>query len=257
MRTPRLFLHSFVPAWLALAAFLAATCSTAFCVEGTSNGYPQEYRDLMLHILRAFNARDFKKATQLLDEADQVIPSTAIALNTRGAIAIEEHRYVEGAAFCRDALAKDPSYFPARFNLGEIPFMKKDYPEARKIFTALLEEKPKNDVKEMLLFRIFLTYLLEKNEDAASETLDQIHFPGETAAYYFAQSAREFSQGNREKAQGWIRSADWVFSPAKNYFFVEVFYDLGWVKRPDPTAPPKPEKPASSIATPPGLAPVK
>jgi len=248
--THSIFLYS-----VTVATLLFSTVPASQAVEAASKGFPDEYRETMQRVLRAFTARDFRKANELLDAADQIIPDTPMALNTRGAIAIEEHRYVEGASFCREALKKDPNYFPSRFNLGEIPFMKKDYVEARRVFNELLGEKPKPDVKELLLFRIFLTYLLEKNDNIAADKLADMPFPCDTGAYYYAHAAWEFAHGNREKAASWIRSGDWVFTAARNVYFADVFYDLGWAER--PAASKLPPKLDPSALPPPGVAPTK
>jgi tetratricopeptide (TPR) repeat protein len=195
---------------------------------------PPAYHQAIQEAVRRFHARDFDATLARLDEADKLAPANAITLNVRGAIAIERRQFDQGTRLLRDALKLDPKFFPARFNLGEIPFLQKRYAEARQIFEDLLVDDPGN---ELLLFRIFLTFLLEGNEEAARTALTKIKFPGDTGAYYYAQAAWEFSRGNEPEAQKWIKSGDWVFTREKNIYFADVFYDLGWLKRDAPTAP--------------------
>lgn len=220
--------------------------------EGVSKGYPEAYQKAMESVLRAFLARDFKLTLARLAEADKIIPDTPMALNTRGAIAIEQKRYAEGQKFCEEALKKDPAFFPAQFNLAEIPFQKKDYAGARKIFRHLLGEEKRADTIELLQYRVFITYVLEKNDDAALEELDRMKFPSVTGAYYYAHAAWEFAHHNQTEALSWVYSGDWVFSRAKNGYFADVMYDLGWLKRPEERAaqPPAGEK-APAVETPP------
>ncbi len=189
---------------------------------------PVDYGRIFRLAVESFHGRDFDAALARLAEADKLAPDTPVALNMRGAIAIERRQFADGAKYCQAALKKDAKLFPARFNLGEIPFLQKQYAEARKVFQALLAEDSKN---EMLQYRVFLTYLLEKNEDAAVKALDSLKFPSDTGAYYYAHAAWEFAHDNEKEALHWIQSGDWIFSPERNLYFADVLRDLGWLKR--------------------------
>ncbi len=190
--------------------------------------YPAEYGFAIRRAVEAFHARDFGASLEHLEAAEKVVPPTAMTLNVRGAVAIERRDFEAGEKLCRQALEIDPKFFAARVNLGEIPFLQKRYSAAREVYEALLAEEPKN---ELLQYRVFLTYLLEGNEAAAEEAMKRIKFPGDTAAYYYAHAAWEFARKNEQEARGWVKSGDWVFSPAKNIYFSDVMYDLGWMKR--------------------------
>src|SRR4051812_28204858 len=80
--------------------------------ETTTAAYPPGYRALIGEAMRAFNARDFEAAIKLVDKADLTFQVTPVALNIRGAIAIEEKKYDEGRELCLKALTKDPSFYP-------------------------------------------------------------------------------------------------------------------------------------------------
>ncbi len=219
--------------------FLRSQEPCARAVEGVSKKYPEEYQKVMTDVVRAFLERDFKKARAELDKADQIIPDTPMALNTRGAMAIEEKRYSEGQMYCEEALRKDNTFFPARFNLAEIPFQKKNYAASRKIFQQMLAEEKKKDSIELLQYRIFVTYLMEKDDTNAQTELDNMKFPSATGAYYYAHAAWEFAHDNRSEGLSWVRAGDWVFSLVKNVYFADVMYDLGWLER--PKKEPKPD----------------
>ena len=196
--------------------------------------YPPAYVSVLNEAIRAFNSRDYDTALTKLAAADKMFPDTLYALNMRGAIAIEQRRMDDGERYCLEALKSEPRFFPARFNLAEIPFVQKQYEEARKRFVELLSEEPKN---ELLQYRIFLTYLLERSDVEAKKALDALPFPSNTAAYYYAHAAWEFAHGNDATAKGWIRSGEYVFPHAKNSNFADVLYDLGWLKRAEKPAP--------------------
>jgi tetratricopeptide (TPR) repeat protein len=221
-------------ACLAGAFLLPVAAPRSRGAEGVAKGLPDAYEKVMTEAAHAFLARDFKTALAQLDEADEIVPNTPMALNTRGAIAIEEKHFDEGRKYCEAALVQAPKYFPARFNLGEIPFLQKQYAEARKVFSELLAEDPKN---ELLAYRVFLTYLLEKNDAAAKAELDKMKLPGTTGAGYYAHGAWEFAHGNSKKAMIWLHAGDFIYSPDQNLYLAEVLCDLGWIGRPKPALP--------------------
>ena len=132
------------------------------------------------------------------NKLEKMAPPNAHTVNTRAAVMIEQHQYDEGRRLCQEALKLDPKYYPAKFNLGEIPLMEGKYPEARAIFQTLLNANPRD---ELVQFRIFLTYLLEKNDAAAREILGKLKFPSDTPAFYYANAAWEFTRGNKRRRQ--------------------------------------------------------
>lgn len=190
--------------------------------------YPQAYVQLVNEALQAFRARDWNKARAALDKADAIVPPTALTLNTRGAMLIEEKDYEKGAFYLNEALKLEPKYYTARFNLAEIQLVQGNYAEARKMFEKFIRENPKD---ELARFRVFLTFLLEKNYNDARRAIDQIPFPGDTPAYYYANAAWEFAHESPEEAKKWLGRADWTFGPDKSALFAESLYELGWMKR--------------------------
>jgi len=196
--------------------------------------YPPIYLDYIRDSMRAFAARDFEAAIAHVNKADGVFQVTPVALNVRGAVAIEQRKFAEGRELCEKALKLDPSFFPAQFNVCEIPFVQGQYAEARKGFEKLLEGYPKND---LLKFRIYLTYLLEKNAAVAAEQLEKLPFLSDTPVYYYAHASWAFAHGKPEEAKSWLSRGYDVFPPTKHMNFIDVFYDLGWMPRPGEAKP--------------------
>jgi tetratricopeptide (TPR) repeat protein len=233
-----------------IAAFIFAGALHA--VEDPLRTYPSDYAKLLRDSMRSFSERDFATAIALIDKADTIHAPTATSLNVRGAVAIEERRFEEGRNLCIEALKLDPKFFPARFNLAEIPFVKGNYAEARNIFQRLEEEHPRD---ELLQFRIYLTYLLEKNEAAAKDALDHVPFLSNTPIYYYSYAAWEFAHGNPKSGKEWIERGNWVFPPFKTRNYADVFFDLGWLPRPGTihtsglADPPQPSDAAEKPAT--------
>jgi len=201
---------------------------------GKAANYPPIYLNLIRDAMRAFAARDFDTAIAQVSKADGTFQVTPVALNVRGAIAIEQRKYDEGRELCEKALKLDSTFFPAQFNLCEIPFVQGKYPEARAAFDKLLTAYPKND---LVKFRIFLTHLLEKNDAVAAQELEKVPILGNTPVYYYANASWAFAHGKPEEAKSWLSRGYDVFPPARHMNFIDVFYDLGWVPRPGEAAP--------------------
>ena len=191
--------------------------------------YPPEYRAALSEMARTFNDRDFERTLVAIDKADRIVPPTVHTLNTRAAIMIERHQWEEGIKLCERALKIEPKYYPARFNLAEIPLMQSKYAEAREAFQKMLDENPRD---ELVQFRIFLTYLLEKNDTAAREALGKIKFPSDSAAFYYANAAWEFQHANEAEGKAWVARGNWVFGYDKIVNFSESLVQLGWIERP-------------------------
>ncbi len=214
-----------------LRSFLPFVCAASapilFAAPTDAPQYPPEYIDAVRTAVRAFSDRDFPKTLAALDQADKLVPPTPITLNTRGAIFIEQRKYEEGRQLCEAALKIDPTFYPARFNLCEIPLMQKNYAEARALFQKILDEHPKD---ELVMYRIFLTYLMEKNDLEARRMLDKIPFPGKTAAYYYGNAGWEFAHGNPVEGDKWVKRGNWVFRPQMTVNFSDALKETGWLK---------------------------
>lgn len=204
--------------------------------------YPLRYRALLGQAMSSFHTRDFKGALGTLAKADEIFPATPWSLNIRGAIAIEQHQWEVGIQNCVEALRIDPAFYPAKFNLSEIPFYQGQYPPSRAMFEKLLTQKPKD---ELLMYRIFLTYLLEGDTVNTEAWLKKMPFPSETPAYQYAhiayymhaeRAAKEQKDSERatlasDKAAEWTKSAEFIWPEQKRANFVDVLMHLGWVKR--------------------------
>ena len=193
---------------------------------------PQRYQSLLVEAMNSFHIRDFAGALKFADRADEILPPTTWSLNVRGAVAIEQRDFAKGQKYCTDALKVDPNFFPAKFNLCEIPFLQEKYAEARKLWLVLYEETKRDDpTSELIVYRIFLTCLVEKDFEHAKEWLAKIPFPSQTPAYHYAHAAMERQQGNMEKWDEWLKSAMYIWPDSKRASFTDVLIQLGWMKR--------------------------
>jgi tetratricopeptide (TPR) repeat protein len=191
--------------------------------------YPMHYLILVSEAMKSFQVRDFAGALLYSDKADAVHPPTVWTLNIRGAVAIEQHEYEKGLKYCADVLKMEPGFFPAQFNLCEIPFLQGKYPEARARWESILKKIPNDDsTRELLIYRIFLTYVLEKDFIHAKDWLEKLPFPGQTPAHYYANACWERQKGNKDKWEDYLRSAEFIWPESKRAPFVDVLLQLKW-----------------------------
>src|SRR4030088_131156 len=87
---------------------------------------------------REFDSNNFPEALKDLDAIDARQPDLAESQNLRGVIMMRQGIYDKAETALREALRIDSKFWNARFNLAEIPFLKKNWAEARKRFQDLL-----------------------------------------------------------------------------------------------------------------------
>src|SRR5436305_1740741 len=184
---------------------------------------------------QAFQQHDYTAAKRLIDEADAADPNQAATINLRGEILLAQKDFDGAENAFKQASKIDPKFREAQYNLAQIPFKKKDYAKARDRFEALFSATPapggdKNQVSQVIKFKIYLTLLLEGKDSRAQKMMEQFQFTGDTPALYYAQAAWEFKHNNAAKANDWIISARKIYSTAMNLVFADAFYDLGWLQ---------------------------
>jgi len=188
-----------------------------------------------------YQQKNYDAALKALSEAENILPGTAMLANFRGGIYFDQENYEQATKWFNQALKKDPKFVAARLNLADIDLRKKNYAKARGAYQAMLADNPKN---ELMLYRVFLTYLFEKDDQNAQKALDKIPFPGDTPAHYFAQGAWEFQHGNLQEAAGYFNPGFSIFGMERSQSFAEPLVYIGWIKR--PAAAPSPAPSASA-----------
>src|SRR5438874_9638530 len=115
---------------------------------------------------KAFDSKKFSEALEQLDAIDARQPDLAASKNLRGVILMRQGNYDQAESALQEASRIDPKFWNARFNLAEIPFLRKDWAEARKRFEQLLSSGESDLAKEasqLIQYKILLTYLMEVN----------------------------------------------------------------------------------------------
>src|SRR2546430_16785479 len=184
---------------------------------------------------RAFDSKKFSEALKELDAIDARQSDLAASKNLRGVILMRQGNYDKAEAALQEAARIDPKFWNARFNLAEIPFLKKDWAEARKRFEQLLSSGESDLAKEasqLIQYKILLTYLLEGKGNMVDSILAKLELSPDTPAVDYVKAAVALQQKNQEEAKDWISAAEKNFSPQLNKLFAESLYEVGWLEKP-------------------------
>jgi Flp pilus assembly protein TadD len=184
---------------------------------------------------REFNANNFPQALKELDAIDARQPDLAESQNLRGVILMRQVDYDQAEVALQKALATDPKFWNARFNLAEIPFLRKDWAEARKRFDALLQGNAaelQGEAAQLIQYKILLTYLVQGNENMVDSILAKFELSPDTPAANYANAAIALQHKNEKEAKDLLTAAEKNFSPQLNKLFAESLYEVGWLQKP-------------------------
>src|SRR6266536_5207449 len=184
---------------------------------------------------RAFDANNFPEALKDLDAIDARQPDLAASQNLRGVILMRQGNYDQAETALQDAARIDPKFWNARFNLAEIPFIKKDWAEARNRFEQLLSRGESDLAKEasqLIQYKILLTYLLEGKDNMVDSIQAKLELSPDTPAVDYVKAAVALKQKNQKEAKDRIGVAEKNFSPQLNKLFAESLYEVGWLEKP-------------------------
>src|SRR6266513_1415377 len=215
-------------------AAIAALGLTSFAADNVAPT-KAELEEMYNTAYRAFDAGKFPEALKQLDAIDARQPDLAASKNLRGVILMRQGNYDQAEAALTEAARIDPKFWNARFNLAEIPFLKKDWAEARKRFEQLLSTGQSDLAKEasqLIQYKILLTYLMEGKSNMVDSMLAKLELSPDTPAVDYVKAAVALQAKNQSEAKDWISAAEKNYSPQLNKLFVESLYEVGWLEKP-------------------------
>src|SRR5437870_950385 len=183
---------------------------------------------------RAFDAANYVQALKELDAIDARKPDLAASQNLRGVVYMRQGIYDKAEAALSEAQGLDPKFWNARFNLAEIPFLKKEWSEARKRFQELLTSNAaelQGEATQLIQYKILLTYLLELNDTMFDAILAKFELSPDTPAVHYENAAISLQGQNIPEAKNWMAAAEKNFSPQLNKLFAESLYEIGWLQK--------------------------
>src|SRR6266571_8228708 len=146
-----------------------------------------------------------------------------------------EDMYNKAETALLEAARIDLKFWNARFNLAEIPFLKKDWTEARNRFQQLLSSSGSDlasEASQLINYKILLTYLLEGKENMVDSILAKLELSPDTPAVDYVKAAVALQHKNGKEAKDWMAAAEKNFSPQLNKLFAESLYEVGWLEKP-------------------------
>src|ERR671934_507234 len=215
-------------------AAIAALGLTSFAADNVAPT-KAELEEMYNTAYRAFDAGKFPEALKQLDAIDARQPDLAASKNLRGVILMRQGKYDQAETALQDASRIDPKFWNARFNLAEIPFLRKDWAEARNRFQQLLASNVselEGEAAQLIQYKILLTYLLEGKENMVDSILAKFELSPDTPAVHYANAAIALQRKNTKEARDWIAAAEKNFSPQLNKLFAESLYEIGWLEKP-------------------------
>ena len=219
-----------------LIFFLGLVCLAANVVAPTK----AELEAMYAAAAREVNTGNYHAALEKLDAIDARQPDMAAAHNLRGVTLMRLREFGPAETALRKARELDPDLWEARFNLAEVPFLRKNWAEARRRFEALAEgqsEEVQGATGDLIQFKILLTYLLEGKEKNAAGILERLQASSASPAYSCGQAALAFQRRDEAAAKAALQAAETSFSARLNQLFVESFYEVGWMKKPAGAGP--------------------
>ncbi len=216
---------------------IAAIAALGLSSFGADNVAPTkaELEDMYNTAYREFDAGKFPEALKQLDAIDARQPNLAASKNLRGVILMRQGNYDQAEAALTQAAQIDPKFWNARFNLAEIPFLQKDWVEARKRFEKLLSTGQSDLAKEasqLIQYKILLTYLMEGNNEMVDSMLAKLELSPDTPAVDYVKAAVALQKKNESEAKDWISAAEKNYTPQLNKLFAESLYEVGWMEKP-------------------------
>lgn len=188
----------------------------------------------------AFNQGKFEEAEKQVDAAARADSKKPEIPNLRGAIFTKQKRYDEAVEQFIQALALDPKFYLAKFNLAEVKLLEGKYTEAAQEYQALKKVDPESEVVD---FKLVLCTLLEGEQNTASGMVDLMKFPGKTPAYYYARAAIALKRGENEAAQKYFENVKKYYSEEQCRYFAQSLKEID-LTSPPPSQPEKPPQPA-------------
>src|SRR5216110_3515832 len=214
-----------------IAALAVLALSSVAAVAPTKS----ELEEMYSKAFRAFDANNFSQALKELDAIDVRQPDLAASKNLRGVILMRQGIYDKAEAALLEADRIDSKFWNARFNLAEIPFLKKDWAQARSRFEELLSSSQSDlasEASQLIQYKILLTYLLEGKENMVDSILAKLELSRDTPAVDYVKAAVALQHKSEKEAKDWMAVAEKNFSPQLNKLFAESLFEVGWLKKP-------------------------
>jgi Tfp pilus assembly protein PilF len=210
-----------------LISAIVFTATTVFAQE------KQTSEQLYQEAYENFVKRDYVAATASLNRINPVDQKKADILNLRGAIYKRLGELDNAANSYTDALKVNPKDWVPKYNLAEVNFLRAQYKSSRTFLEQALASMPEADrvqKQDLILYKVYLTYLMQGDEEKAKLLLDSFDINSSNPVYYFAQAAWSFSKKDPVKGKNWVNSTEGLYSQDLRNSYGQSLVDVGWLE---------------------------
>jgi tetratricopeptide (TPR) repeat protein len=175
----------------------------------------------------ALGAGNLAEADKQAEVAAKIDPASAQTANLRGVIAVQRKEYENAVRLFTEAIAADEKFYPAKLNLADVLLLQAKWADARTRYEELQRVDPKS---ELLQFKIVVADVLEDRQFQANQLINDMTFPGNTPAYYFARAAVLLKQSQAKEAQQYFANARKYYDGQQCAYFMRFLQQNGLAK---------------------------
>lgn len=194
-------------------------------------------------------AAGFIQGIRLTEGMDRLIQIEAITKdlfqtqNLKGAIYTKLRDFKKARECFQASLKLQPDLMEAMFNLAELDFVEKRFPEAEAGFQKLKDQfqgkiNPKTkqpylveETLKLIDYKLFISMLRQSpsKEKPALDALAKFSPYDDYPLYYYSNAALNFQRGKTEEAQGWLSSAENIYSKPVQSIYIDALIEMGWL----------------------------
>ena len=170
--------------------------------------------------LAEFNDKEYDAALHDLAPALEANnPQNSEALNLKGAILTKKKDYYAALVCYNQVLKVEPGYFPAKYNIGALLALRKQWDAAIDYYRNLLIEETNNELVE---YKLLLLLLHQNTDPELQAKLFATDLPTNTPAWYFATAARCYKKGEAAEAAKYLEVAKNIYGDKVGIFQEEL-----------------------------------
>jgi tetratricopeptide (TPR) repeat protein len=177
----------------------------------------KDYDTAIKKATQALGAGNLAEADKQADVAAKLDPASAQTANLRGVIAVQRKEYENAVSRFTEAIAADEKFYPAKLNLADVLLLQGKWADARTRYEELQQVDPKS---ELLQFKIVVADVLDDRQFQANQLINDMTFPGNTPAYYFARAAVLLKQSQDKEAQQYFANARKYYDEQQCAYFM-------------------------------------
>ena len=194
----------------------------------------QEQETFIGHLKQASSliSRDrLLEAFNEIEKAEEIFKEYPSIYNLKGAAWVRLKEVDKARQAFKKALALNPKAFDVQFNLAELLFVERKFPQALSAFQNILTQFPQlhSDQYHLVQYKTQICHL-QLGQMAEADKIEQsFTYTDDTPAYYYTRIAKAYATDDTSEASDWLRSAANIFQPNENQIYLDALVEMGWI----------------------------